>query len=717
MTTEVVEWGSVKKYQQSMAEIRESVSAAKFQLDELYKKAQQVLSHYKISVPDKPTQPPQTAIDAKHNTIESFNQQREIVQKHLRKLSRMFLPKIFLNATRYIIAVSICIIFAFAVWQVSRNMSWKTSEFALILAGGLFILIILLILSGKYLRKKAASRLMYHFQIISQAVENGNVVLDRYLQHSSEKIEQDILHVTEKHHQEKQASKEEYEKIKAELDRKNKILIKTTNERYSQMYNELEAQLNKQLSQAQQQKDEEQKKYKTEYDEKLAEIQNNFSQRIEELENEHNLICQRLKKSWLDRLDTLKTLLTETQKLDQSLFYDWQNPAWSQWNPDKTRRQLIRFGQIELDCRQIADPVKELMDDGLKGLETVTLPAVLAFPNRCSLFIQIPHKARDSAISLVKAVMARLFTSVPSGQVHFNIFDPVGLGKNFVGFMHAADFEKALVGGRIWTESEHIQKCLTELTAHMENVIQKYLRNEYKTIEAYNQQAGEFAEPYRFLVIADFPTNFNDESIRRLRSIINSGPRCGVYTIIICDESQKLPEGIAAKDLALNGIHLVYQKDHFVWQNETLKKFPLQLDSPPSEELLTSLMRKVGKASVESAKVELPFDTIAPSSDKQWSEDSTFGIVYQLAVQVPNVCNISSLEKASISTCLSQAKPVQANRPCFTSSSATCPCGIRLMKSNFISLISSRALNSKLMPSTNFLTHGQWPSKVTANSA
>jgi energy-coupling factor transporter ATP-binding protein EcfA2 len=152
------------------------------------------------------------------------------------------------------------------------------------------------------------------------------------------------------------------------------------------------------------------------------------------------------------------------------------------------------------------------------------------------------------------------------------------------------------------------------------------LRNEFETIESYNQQAGELAEPYRFLVIADFPTNFSDESIRRLSSIINSGPRCGVYTLIVCDESQKLPEGISAQDLASNGVHLVYRKGNFVWQNEILKKFPLEPDAPPSEELLTDVVRKVGIASIDSARVEVPFGTIAPSENDQWSEDSTFGI-------------------------------------------------------------------------------------------
>ncbi|MHC4124051.1 MAG: FtsK/SpoIIIE domain-containing protein, partial [Planctomycetota bacterium] len=626
MTVDVLEWGKLKKYQKNMAEIKKSVSLARLQLDELYKNAEQVLSNYKISIKDKPDSPAETDVDTKQNAIEFFRKQKEIAELHLRILPKLFLPKIFLSTSRYIIAVSICIVFVCSLWLINRSVSWKTSDFTLILSGGLFLLIILLIFSGRFLRKKALSRIMYNFRIINQAIEKAKTVMDRYLQSSSEQIEHKILQAKENLHKEKQANKEKYKKSKTTLEKKNILSIKNTNEQYNRIYSRLEDRFNKQLAQIEQQKNEKQKEYKVKYNEKLTEVKKNFTQGIEKIENEHNSMQNRLKKCWLDRLNTIKKLLAETEELDRSLFYNWQNPAWSQWTPTITHERLIRLGEFEVGFNQIAEPVKELMDTSLKGLETVTLPAMLAFPGRCSLFIQTPHRAKDSAINLVKAVMARLFTSVPSGQVHFNIFDPIGLGKNFVAFMHATDYEKTLVGGRIWTESEHIQRCLTELTAHMENVIQKYLRNEYKTIEAYNQQAGEFAEPYRFLVIADFPTNFNDESIRRLRSIINSGPRCGVYTLIVCDESQKLPEGISTKDLALNGVHLVYQKDRFVWQNEILKKFPLQLDSSPPEELLTSLIRKVGIASIDSAKVELPFDTIAPSQTEQWAQDSTFDI-------------------------------------------------------------------------------------------
>lgn len=626
MIAGVVEEGSLKRCQKNTAEIKESVSSAKSVLDELQRSTEQILAYYKISIDEKGGGGTETEIETKQEPMEFFQQQKQEVELRLLALSRLFLPKIFLNASCYVIGILICIIFAIGVWLISKSMSWEDSDFALILGGGLFVLITLLILLGRFLRKKALSAIMHNFQIISDAIATTNTVLDRHLQDSVEQMERDILQAKEQHKKEKAAATEKYAKLKATSERRNKALINKANEQYNRGYGELKDRLSKGLTQIEHEKDERQKAYKAEYDKKLSEIEKNFAQRKKQIESEHNFVNQRLKEYWLDRLNTIKALLAETEKLERSLSYDWQNPTWSQWGPDKVHRRLIRFGKIELDLTQIAEPVRELMETGFKELETVRVPAVLAFPNRCSLLIQTPHKARDSAINLVKAVMARLFTCVPAGQVHFNIFDPIGLGKSFVGFMHAVDYRKALVGGRIWTDSEHIQRCLTELTTHMENVIQKYLRNEFETIEAYNEQAGELAEPYRFLVIADFPTNFSDESIRRLSSIINSGPRCGVYTLIVCDEGQKLPEGISAQELALNGVHLVHRKGHFIWQNEILKKFPLADDGPPSEELLTDLVCKVGIASIDSARVEVPFGTIAPADNEQWSEDSTFGI-------------------------------------------------------------------------------------------
>ena len=97
---------------------------------------------------------------------------------------------------------------------------------------------------------------------------------------------------------------------------------------------------------------------------------------------------------------------------------------------------------------------------------------------------------------------------MPPGKIRYTIIDPVGLGQTFSAFMHLADYDERLVNSRIWTESAHINQRLTDLTEHMEKVIQTYLRNEFESIQQYNQHAGEIAEPFHILVVANFPANF-----------------------------------------------------------------------------------------------------------------------------------------------------------------------------------------------------------------
>ncbi|MGH7179045.1 MAG: FtsK/SpoIIIE domain-containing protein, partial [Tepidisphaeraceae bacterium] len=208
-------------------------------------------------------------------------------------------------------------------------------------------------------------------------------------------------------------------------------------------------------------------------------------------------------------------------------------------------------------------------------------------------------------------------------RVRFTIIDPVGLGQNFAGFMHLADYDESLVGGRIWTDAEHIEQRLADLTEHMETVIQKYLRNEFETIDQYNAQAGELAEPYRFLVIADFPGNFTEESARRLSSIASTGARCGVYILVARDRRAALPAGFHIEDVQPHCVNLAQSDAGFTWDDEVFRRFPLTLDAPPGEQFLTRLLNVVGRHAKDSKRVEVPFESIAPNEKQVWTSAAT----------------------------------------------------------------------------------------------
>ena len=166
------------------------------------------------------------------------------------------------------------------------------------------------------------------------------------------------------------------------------------------------------------------------------------------------------------------------------------------------------------------------------------LPALRPFPAAANLLIETPAEGRTAALAVLQASMFRLLTSLPPGMVRFTIVDPIGIGRNFGAFMHLADFDPALVTNQVWTDPRQIEERLAELELHMETVTQKYLRNEYATIEAYNAVAGEVAEPYRVLVVADFPTKFDEKSAGRLAAIAAGGVPCGVLTLVAVDTVQ-----------------------------------------------------------------------------------------------------------------------------------------------------------------------------------
>jgi S-DNA-T family DNA segregation ATPase FtsK/SpoIIIE len=323
-----------------------------------------------------------------------------------------------------------------------------------------------------------------------------------------------------------------------------------------------------------------------------------------------------LEARWDQGIGLLQHLLRDLDTRQEILAANWRLVGTS----SSAGFPVVRFGSLRVDLDALAPSVRERLGVDLPTVQD--WPAVLAFPDRCSLLLQSGREGRDRALDTLRAVMVRLFTTLPPGQVRFTIIDPVGLGESFAGFMHAGDYLESLVGGRIWTEAPQIQQQLEELTGHMENVIQKYLRNEFESIEQYNQQAGELAEPYRFLVIADFPTNVSEESARRLSSILHSGPRCGVHTLIALDERQDLPAGIDLEDLRAHSLVLHHENDHYVWQDSVLKSFPLDLDVPPDEAALTEMMHAVGRAGADSARVEVAFEAIAPDDTHFWSADS-----------------------------------------------------------------------------------------------
>ncbi len=328
----------------------------------------------------------------------------------------------------------------------------------------------------------------------------------------------------------------------------------------------------------------------------------------------------------------LKGVAEDTEAVSAALedtFPAWDSPAWRGWKAPTALPAAVRFGTVHVPRSEVPGAVPS--EPRLRALvpPDLDLPALTPFPSGMSMVLRAAGDGRGAAAAVFQTVMFRLLTAVPPGKVRFTILDPTGLGQNFAGFMHLADHEPTLVGGRIWTEPRQIEQRLADLTAHMETVIQKYLRDRFATLAEYNVYAAEVAEPYQVLVVANFPAGFSDDAARRLARISSSGPRCGVHVLVCTDDELSTPHGFDYAELE-SAVHLSWKGDRFVWDDPDYGAYALELEAPPPTALSDGVLDVVGRAAKKARRVEVPFEYIAPAADEWWKGDSAAGLTVAL---------------------------------------------------------------------------------------
>ena len=366
------------------------------------------------------------------------------------------------------------------------------------------------------------------------------------------------------------------------------------------------------------------------------EINDRFAAESSRLGEEHSRTMaesrDRFEKQWSEMADRWQSGIrrftsgvAEIRENCDRLFPDWLTAQWDRWAPPSEIPRAVRFGYTKVSLAKIRGGIPD--DERLLPAATeFELPILLPFPQHSLFMFKATEDGRAKAVDAIQGVMLRLLTALPPGKVRFTIFDPVGLGENFSAFMHLADFEEQLVASRIWTDSDHFDQRLGDLTQHMENVIQVYLRNEFQSIQEYNASAGEMAEPYRVLVIANFPVNFSETAAQRLKSIVASGARCGVFVLMSVDMKLQLPHHCHLSDLETDALVVRWSQKQFVWEHPDYGPLPLTFDSPPPPEQFTEIVRAVGHEVKDAGRVEVPFSSIAPSDDAWWTADSRTGI-------------------------------------------------------------------------------------------
>lgn len=625
--------------------------------------------------------PPRTTFPDLGAAHRQFQESVAAARELLNELLSLWLPKLFLGFRSLIVFAVLTLLSAVPIWMfadpglvnvIGNRMqgTWIGVSATAGSIGGLMLTMVLYTLT--------AMRQSDMFRQIQQALAEAGWAHQQWLRLSKEELDrrQRSFETVQKAIEKKrQAALQRYQQ--AQADRLREITDVQTQrqdeeqERYASLHAELSARRHEQLELID-------AEYRCDLAEAFAEEEagiNRLQQRLEEhLSNKQQLQTaqwERLQTEWKQASQQFEECVRAATERDRRQFPTWQELAEG-WQPASTIPAQLRLGEIPIRLEDWENAIPA--DPRLTRDESPSrLPVLFPFPESLSVLFSSPASAgRIQGKQALQSLMLRLLTALPPGTVRFTMIDPLGLGESFGGFMHLADFDELLVNHRIWTESGQIEHRLADLTEHMENVFQKYLRNEFQTIEEYNASAGEVAEPYHFLVINDFPAKFSEVAARRLASIVNSGPRCGVYTLLNMDPARPMPSGVSLADLEpwmtcfdwqdggfhyrptgsteLSGPRVSSNQfaDRLHEQGAGLsdvsdtgsradssapsrfasreRQWPIEIELPPPPELFTTIVRRVGEISQGARRVEVAFQRIAPNPRDFWQGDSRSGL-------------------------------------------------------------------------------------------
>ncbi len=500
---------------------------------------------------------------------------------------------------------------------VAARMLWPKAEFvtsgALGAGVGIAVVVLAYLGVGWLIRRRVGPASLALAESLSRLDALGR----GWLADAEAERERQATLVRQKREGEIRKAKERFATIKGEVQRRRRVDEPALRQRHESAIAGLRREHESHLHEA-----EEVARERTMLAEREREraVQASESQRRAALEagaRVHTRECEELANLWNPGLreceDEARALAREAEEISPA----WDDPVWRSPRPANRIPGGVRFGALEVDLSAMAGGLPVMPGLTPPASKLMELPVMLDLLGKGSLFIQSGSEGRSAGVRTLENILLRLLTAFPPGKVRFTIIDPVGLGQSFAGFMHLADYEEGLVGDKIWTDPRRIEQKLGDLTEHMENVIQKYLRNEFATIQDYNAAAGEVAEPFRFLVISDFPTGISEASAKRIASIASSGARCGVYTLIACDTRQKPQAFVPMSELERASEVLAWKQGRLVWQDEAFSRWPLRLEDPPKGEAFTSLIHAVGRFAKDSSRVRVPFEIVAPA--RRWS--------------------------------------------------------------------------------------------------
>ncbi|MSP64955.1 MAG: hypothetical protein EXR16_04935 [Bacteroidetes bacterium] len=324
---------------------------------------------------------------------------------------------------------------------------------------------------------------------------------------------------------------------------------------------------------------------------KLTAFENKKQQTLSELRATTNTNIQKVK-------TTLDLLVTDLDKLPESFNSNKLN--WSSENIFKGKELVATNFRVGADTLKIR----------IEGTQhSIDAPRCFQFLNKSNIVFNCSNATETKkAIRISHNLIGRTLLALPASKTKITFIDPLELGGNAAPY---TPLLREIYGGMVFTQQNDIENQLALLTRAIENVIQKYLQDKFTDIADYNFKTKEVPEPYRLLVVYNFPHGFNDTTASKLLNIIKSGPKAGVHTILVNDKNAKLPYGMDWE--VFKGVNI---KDVSLVNPSTAnRQFEFDKNLP-----FTEIVDYINKELPNVSSIKVPFTKYIAPQNEWWQE-------------------------------------------------------------------------------------------------
>jgi DNA segregation ATPase FtsK/SpoIIIE, S-DNA-T family len=336
-----------------------------------------------------------------------------------------------------------------------------------------------------------------------------------------------------------------------------------------------------------------------------------------------------------EKYHTLATIFNKTDDLDRTpprlVTLPWHDRMWTPVETDGNSYAPQTDGLAPEMLR-----IGNLLRTGTLSLDRLDRKAEIpAFvPIRClspQMSAKMPGhivifsndaNSRQAAISVIESIALRLISTFPIRKLQGIFIDPVSMGNSFP----FKSLPKQIVGQQTYTRTDDIREQLCKLTVHTEQIIQNYLSRYYQSIEEYNAVKSAVEEAYRYLFVADFPTNFDSTSWEDLKSLLINGSKAGVYGIIHIDETLERPRNFNY-DIFTDSCTVIrplrkYDRGRTLFSMTMPNglECEISLDAPPPNEQFNQITAAITAAAKTIKTDTVPFSDMYPS--EFWAGDS-----------------------------------------------------------------------------------------------